>query len=77
MHIAAPVSAILAASDHAASLTNRLFWQDVLFAPRLDRLALLRLKANWPLDIFILNVHRNHAFEPVTRPLQSFWNSPG
>jgi len=77
MNIAAPVSVIPAASDHAASLTNRLSWQEVLFVPRLDRLALLRLKANWQLDIFTLNVHRNHAFEPVARPLQSFLEFAG
>jgi FkbH-like protein len=54
---------------------ERIRWQSVLFAPSLERRALLGLRAPWPLSRRRIRVHRNHAIETaltVTRPFLEF-----
>lgn len=58
----------------AITTIDRLDWQATLFAPELNRLAVMRLGAAAG-DGFVLRVLRNHAFEtlvPVLAPLTAF-----
>jgi FkbH-like protein len=47
-------------------------WQRVVFAPRLRRAELLRLRPSWPCRPARLHVLRNHPFEFVASALTSF-----
>lgn len=54
------------------SALDRTAWQPALFAERLSRFALLKLRAAPYEDAPVLSVLRNHAFEPVASALPAF-----
>lgn len=54
------------------SALDRAAWQPTLFAERLNRFALLKLRAAPYGDAPVLMVLRNHAFEPVASALPAF-----
>jgi FkbH-like protein len=54
--------------NYLASLT----WQETLFAPRLNRFELLKLRADWSCRDVALRVHRNQGVEQVTSALRPF-----
>jgi FkbH-like protein len=54
------------------SALDRAAWQPTLFAERLNRFALLKLRAAPYKDAPVLSVLRNHAFEPVASALPAF-----
>lgn len=63
------------AADDPACFAERIRWQSLLFAPRLERRQLLRLRAPWPLARRRVRIHRNHAVEltlSVARPFLEF-----
>ena len=54
-------------------LENVIRYQQILFAERLQRLELLKLKINTENSVPVaLNIHRNHSFEPLMQPVQTF-----
>jgi FkbH-like protein len=61
----------------AFETVERLEQQAALFAPRLNRFALLKLKATPPAEGPRLRVLRNHAFEAVASALPAFLNYAG
>ena len=54
--------------NYLASLT----WQETLFAPRLNRFELLKLRADRSCRDVVLRVHRNQGVEQVTSALRPF-----
>jgi FkbH-like protein len=55
-----------------AGWLSRTSWQSAIFAARLNRGDLIRLKAGWACDPLRLNVHRNQPFEFVGSVLPTF-----
>jgi FkbH-like protein len=55
-----------------AALSERLDWQQVLFAERPEHRSLLSLRASWPLAPVRIAVHRNHAVEPALSAARPF-----
>ncbi|MDA5192511.1 HAD-IIIC family phosphatase [Govanella unica] len=47
-------------------------WQEIIFAPRPQRLQLLRLKASWPCTDIAVRVHRNAPFEYIQQTIAPF-----
>lgn len=52
-------------------------WQETLFAKRLRRSALIRLRADWPLRSFRVSVHRNQPFELIADSMRPFLEFAG
>ena len=69
MRLIATVAEGHSAPSHALGKAQ---WQRVLFAPRLSRLQLLRLQADWPCRTAAVRVHRNHAFELLAKAWTPF-----
>ena len=56
---------------------STLNWQQKLFADRLNRFELLRLRADWPCVTLTLRIHRNHGVEQVASALPPFLGFSG
>jgi FkbH-like protein len=64
-----------ASAQPAAGAAKQLLrgeWQPILFAERLRRNELLKLRPHWPCREVVIRVHRNHAFEPVAGAMSPF-----
>ena len=60
------------APDQSAPFVATLGWQEKLFAKRLNRFELLKLKSEQAPKAFTLRIHRNHGVEQVASALPAF-----
>ncbi|EKD71169.1 MAG: hypothetical protein ACD_46C00262G0018 [uncultured bacterium] len=56
---------------------QKIKWQNILFAERINRLDLISLSPTWKCRKLIINVHRNQIFEPIASLMASYFSYLG